>query len=134
MSETSDGVAWREFEACYGPLILGYCRRRGLQLTDAEDVRQMVLSDLSKSLPTFDFQPAKGRFRTYLGRVVTNAVSRHLRRHKPPDRALDTSVLATTPGTHRNEVDQAWEQEWIKHHYRLALDVLRRRGAADGAV
>lgn len=123
--DPADAGAWREFESQYGPLMLGYCRRLGLQLTDAEDVRQVVLSDLSKTLPRFQFQPQRGKFRTYLGRAVKNAVSRHLRRHDRSDRTLDSTVLASTPGKDDADFDKKWEQEWVLHHYRLAMQKMR---------
>ena len=96
--DPSDAAAWREFEARYGPLIMGYCRRLGRPLTDAEDVRQIVMTDLSKALPNFRFDPKRGKFRTYLGRVVRNAVFRHLQRHVSADQALDSTVMAAVPG------------------------------------
>ena len=37
--DPNDACAWREFERVYGPLILAYCQRFGLQFADAEDVR-----------------------------------------------------------------------------------------------
>ena len=40
----ADEAAWREFDAAYSELIVRYCRRLGLQLADAEDVRQLVLT------------------------------------------------------------------------------------------
>ena len=123
--DAADELAWREFEGLYGPLILGYCRRLGLQLADAEDVRQIVMTDLSKTLPGFHLQPARGKFRTYLGKVVKNAVSRYRRRHNAPPRALSSTILATTPESDASASDQDWEQEWILHHYRLAMQQLR---------
>jgi len=35
----ADQSAWAEFVAHYGPQIHGWCRRWGLQETDAQDVR-----------------------------------------------------------------------------------------------
>ena len=123
--DPANAGAWREFESRYGSLILGYCRRLGLQLTDAEDVRQVVMTDLSKALPKFEFEPQRGKFRTYLYRVVRNAVSKHFRRHATSDQALDSTVLAKTPGENESDTDEKWEQVWILHHYRMAMEVLR---------
>src|SRR5688572_18449843 len=44
-----DAEAWRQFEGRYGELVLAYCRARGLQPCDAEDVRQLVMAKLVSS-------------------------------------------------------------------------------------
>ena len=120
----SDQAAWREFEAKYRELLLRYCRARGLQQSDADDVRQLVMMNLAKSLRNFDYSPEKGRFRSYLGRVVRNSVSGYFSRPNPADRALDTAVMATVPNEDPDEKDELWEQEWVNHHYRLAMKTI----------
>jgi RNA polymerase sigma-70 factor (ECF subfamily) len=120
-----DQAAWREFDEKYRGLILGYCRVRGLQPSDAEDVRQSVMLNLTRFLPHFDYQPSKGKFRYYLGRAVKNAIAQHFARQKGGDAALDTAVLATVPASGEVETDELWEREWVDHHYRLAMKMIR---------
>lgn len=129
VADLEDQAAWREFDARYRDLILRYCRRKGLQASDAEDVRQMVLLNLARQLRTFEYRPEKGRFRDYLGRTVANAVHRHFRRPGPERRGLDTDVVAgleapEAPG--EAALDRAWEIEWMHHHYRRAMDSVRQ--------
>ncbi len=122
----SDDAAWREFDAKYRELILRYSRARGLQPADAEDVRQITMSNLAKSLRTFEYAPDKGRFRNYLGQVVRSAISRHFRRPEIRARALDSGVLATVEAADSGDADELWEQEWVRHHYRLAMETVRK--------
>ena len=88
----SDVAAWRQFEALYRELLVRFCRRRGLQLADAEDVVQVVLTNLSKSLPGFVYDPARGRFRDYLFRCARNAISQWAGRPRLHAGALDTGI------------------------------------------
>ncbi len=81
----ADQAAWREFEVKYRELLLRYCRARGLQQSDAEDVRQLVMMNLAKFLRNFDYSSEKGRFRSYLGRVVRNSISRYFSRPNPAE-------------------------------------------------
>src|SRR5262249_5091882 len=74
--DPADAAGWGEFDRMYGELIVRYCRGRGLQLADAEDVRQIVLWNLSKAMPGFRYSRERGRFRDYLGRAVRNAIWR----------------------------------------------------------
>lgn len=78
-----------------------------------------------KFLPQFDYQPAKGKFRYYLGRTVKNAISQHFARQKDGAGALDTAVLATVPASGGDDADDLWEQEWVDHHYRAAMATVR---------
>jgi RNA polymerase sigma factor (sigma-70 family) len=121
----ADDSAWREFDAKYCELILRYCRARGLQTTDAEDVRQIAMASLAKSLRSFEYRPARGRFRGYLGQVVRSAISRHFGRPDRQARALDTGVLASVEADDAGQADEIWEQEWVRHHYRLAMQSIR---------
>lgn len=124
--DVRDQEAWREFEAAYGELILLYCRRRGLKPADCDDVRQFVWMNLARGLRNFEYDPLRGRFRDYLGRVVRNAISRHFARPSPASRPLDTGMLATLPDEDSGSPDPAWEEEWVNQHYRRALAKIER--------
>jgi len=121
----ADDAAWREFDAKYRDLILRYCRARGLQAGDAEDVRQISMANLAKSLRAFEYSPERGRFRSYLGQVVRSGISRHFSRPGTRAQALDSGVLAITDADAGKQTDDVWEQEWVRHHYRLAMRTVR---------
>lgn len=123
--DPSDLHAWRQFEARYRELIVRYCLRRGLQAADYEDVQQLVWLHLAKGLRNFEYDPNKGRFRDYLGRVVRNAISRHFARPNRQVSALDSSLLAVIPSETDSGTDELWEQEWVDHHYRRAMAAIR---------
>lgn len=123
--DPADAAAWREFEARYRDLIRGYCRRRGLQTADAEDIGQMVLLAMVRGLQRFTFDPARGRFRDYLGRVVNNAIQQHVSRPKQAPALLDTSMLDALVVPENGAPDEHWEAEWVQHHLRLAMRTVR---------
>lgn len=124
--DAENQTAWREFESKYRELILRYCLRLGLQPADCDDVQQLVWLNLAKGLRNFEYDPVKGRFRDYLGRVVRNAISRHFSRPELAKRALDTAVLAVVAEGDPESRNDAWESEWVDHHYRLAMGTIRR--------
>ena len=125
LSRVRDGAdveAWREFDARYGSLVVRYCRQCGLQLSDAEDIRQVVMMRLARSLRTFSYDRRRGRFRTYLGTVVRNEVARHFGRPIPPWSGVEEEEeqnLDEAPD--RTDADGKWEREWMLHHLRLAM-------------
>ncbi len=123
-----DETAWREFDAQYGELILRYGRRRGLSLCEAEDVRQMVWLGLLRVLEQFRYDPAKGRFRGYLGQTVRHAVHRYSNsRNQTPSLTLEewTRALENPSDDGPPAVDEEWESEWRRHHLRKAFAVIR---------
>ncbi len=69
-----DQAAWEAFVAYYGPKIRGWCRERGLQGADADDVTQDVLVRLARALRTFAYDPSR-TFRGWLRLVTQHALS-----------------------------------------------------------
>jgi RNA polymerase sigma-70 factor (ECF subfamily) len=127
---SGDDQAWREFDARYRSLILRYCRSRKLQSAEADDVRQIVMLSLAKYLRSFRYRPELGRFRDYLRRVVENAIRRYAT-------ARDRQSAALIDGEHLDLVEdqgppgheRIWEEEWVRHHYRQALAVVREHAS-----
>ena len=124
--DPADHAAWREFESRYGELILRYARACGLQLADAEDVRQAVLLGLSRTLRTFQYSPERGRFRHYVGRAARNRVRLVRARHSAAPAPLDSDEHGLgVPDEGSAAPDAVWEREWMAHHYRRALRTVR---------
>jgi RNA polymerase sigma-70 factor (ECF subfamily) len=123
----ADHEAWLEFDRRYRALLLGYCRRRGVPHIDAEDLVQKVLTNLTTTLPGFVYDPNRGRFRDYLYRSTKNAIGEWAARPNRHWQPLDTNVAVDRPGAAASDVDATlWEQEWVAHHYRLALATVRQ--------
>lgn len=126
LRDGEDQSAWQEFDDRYRELILRYGRRSGLQPADAQDVRQMVMLSLSRALPNFVYRPELGRFRDYLGASVRNAIRKHRakrgRAGEVPLSEIDETRLESGDGAWV----EAWNEEWMLHHYRRAMKRVRR--------
>lgn len=72
--DTRDTAAWRDFVDLYAPLIYRFARGRGLQDADAADVAQNVLGAVARNLGEFDYDPALGKFRTWLFEITRRQV------------------------------------------------------------
>jgi RNA polymerase sigma factor (sigma-70 family) len=122
-----DVAAWSEFDAKYRDLIVRYCRARGLQHSDCEDVRQIVMLELARTLPDFHYRSERGKFRNYLGRVVLHVITRHVwrRARAAGEAAEDAAADAAAVAMDADDLDAQWEQEWIDHHYRLAMSAIQ---------
>src|SRR5262249_28457189 len=78
-----DPSAWDDFVGRYGPRILAWCRRGGLQEADAEDVSEEVLVLLAVKLRTFVYDPSRS-FRAWLKVLTRHAWSDFLADHRRP--------------------------------------------------
>jgi RNA polymerase sigma factor (sigma-70 family) len=74
--DATDQAAWNQFVARYEPKILQWCRRWGLQESDARDVTQDVLLKLQRLLAKFAYDPSRS-FRGWL-RTLTHHAWRDL--------------------------------------------------------
>jgi RNA polymerase sigma-70 factor, ECF subfamily len=115
-----DPQAWVEFCDRYGDLIAAFCRRQGLQPEDVDDVRQDVLLALTRAMPGFTYDPAKGKFRSYLKTIVLHAIYRKSFQ-KTRARPLEEAEDATRVGAADQGIDQQWEVEWRQYHLRTAM-------------
>lgn len=124
LSADPDEAEWQEFHDRYGELITTYCRRTGLMGFESEDLIQDVFQALLKTLPSFQYVKAKGGFRAYLWWVVRNhALALRKKKHAAP-KSLQPTVeenLQSSSGP-----DDIWEEEWRKHHLRVAFDQLSK--------
>ena len=93
--DPSDQEAWETFVAHYGPTTQLWCRQRGLQAADADDVTQDVLLRLSRALRKFTYDPSR-TFRGWLRSVTEHALSDFFadRKRKPGVGSGDDCGLA----------------------------------------
>ena len=115
-----DEVSWREFYDTYRPLIV-FCARDRLDGSEIDDLIQTVMVNVFRSGEYFRYDPAKGRFRDYLGRVVHNAIVDMLRKRRPSVSG-DGETEAGADG-----FESMWRVEWERHILAQAMVELRSR-------
>ena len=123
LARLADGVdpaAWREFHDRYADLLRGFARRYGLQPADCDDATQEILLALAKSVGKFQYDPAKGKFRSYLKTVALRTVFRILRQKKAA-RTLELSGEEVDAAAGDSATEEYWEQEWRQYHVRRAM-------------
>jgi RNA polymerase sigma-70 factor (ECF subfamily) len=142
LQDPTDEHAWKRFESTYRGLVIRFAMRQDLQPTDAEDVSQAVFASLLRTMPAFRLDPEKGRFRNYLFRVVRNEISRVRAKDARPTGAtgalpLHDGVVSGGDAGRDSGVDpneRAFEEEWINHHFRIAMAEIRRTFAPESVA
>lgn len=71
---------WQTFLSIYEPVLISFCRRKGLQESDARDVTQISLIAVMKGIVGFTYDPVKGKFRSWLGTIVAREIARYRRK------------------------------------------------------
>ena len=127
LRDSGDVAAWEEFVAIYRPVIVRLAVARGLQHSDADDLAQQVLLSVAQSVPGWETDPQRARFRTWLSRVVRNATLNALSRRKPDRGAGGTSALVLINGKAADGFDdsEVLDLEWRREAFRWAADQIR---------
>lgn len=110
-------AAWQEFVDLYGPLVYHCCRQWRLQDADAQDVTQQVFVALSRTFPRFTYDPSLGKFRSFLGTVVANAVRRHYRQAQRRKGDVEHSLLEVPD---ERQLISQWDEEYQAHLLQVA--------------
>ena len=122
-----DAGAWDRFVRRYRPKIYGWCRVRGLQEADAEDVAQDVIAILTRKMARFRYDPSR-RFHAWLKTITYHALSDLLagryravgnRRIAPLETIEDRADLD-------RRIDELFDRELLE----LAIARVRERVAA----
>ena len=131
LSDGSNALAWDEFFSHYWPTIFGFAQRRGCSQHTAEEIVQEVMLTIFQRRDVYQYDPARGRFRNWLGTVVRNKVAEHRRR---PANRLRGAGGDLGKGVLDQADDQTpaddWEAAFESGLLLALLDVVRREGNA----
>ena len=92
-------LAWDEFFSRYWPTIYSFARYRGCSEHTAEEIVQDVMLKVFQQRDVYQYDPARGRFRDWLGTVVRNQVAEHRRR--PGNRLRAAAAIRAVGWTNR---------------------------------
>ena len=113
-----DHAAWETFDGIYRPMLLRFAMAQGLAGNDAEDVAQHCMKAIAEHIGTFEYDPNRGRFKSWLRTVAANYVRNQWRRKA--ERGLDAVEESRDP----EAFDRIWDQEHLWHCLRrLAAEV-----------
>ena len=82
LKDSHDEASWEEFVATYRNYLLSIINNLNVSHHDSEDLLQSILLKLWNKLPDFDYDPGKGQFRFWLGRVTKNDVFKYFEKNK----------------------------------------------------
>ena len=104
-------AAWQRLFDLYAGFVFSIARSKGLKSEDADDIVQIVFTDLARNLPTFQYDRAKGKFRSYLAGLVHWRVMDRLKAGKR-DMELKANFLEEAQSFMTPDDDSFAEREW----------------------
>ncbi len=113
----NNASAWERLVELYTPLLFHWARQQGLQLSDAADVVQDVLSILIQKLPTLEYDPTRS-FHAWLKTVFLNRV-RTLQRSQARQTCEPFPSDVVDPS-----IDQDGEAEYRQYLIRQAFRII----------
>ena len=123
--DPTDDRAWEDFVRYYERFIFHLLHRMNIKTDDFNNLVQEILIKLWKNLGSYDQE--KGKFRTWLARVVRNTVYDFFRQEQRQHFSKeDKQDVAAHLYRSEDEFETMIEKEWIAHLSGLALDRLKK--------
>lgn len=115
--KSGDSMSWDQFRDMYRPLIFHCAEQSGLPKAAYLELEQDVLVTFFKASENFEYDPKKGRFRTYLGTLIRNCIAQRQRNAR---NSIAEPVVPVDPDVEDN-FEKCWEKEWKYHLFWLAM-------------
>lgn len=110
VADTGNEAAWARLFDLYAGFVFSIARSKGLKDEDADDIVQVVFTELARTMPTFKYDRAKGKFRSYLIALVHWRIKDKLRLAQR-DKAFVESYKDEVSNLSQADKDFA-EREW----------------------
>ena len=140
LKDWNDQESWQVFFDTYWRLIYNTAIKAGLNDAEAQDAVQETILSVSKKLPGFEYDPAKGSFKGWLLTMTRWRITAQLRRRRPetgqpgPERARPTSTARTAtierlPDPAGSALDALWDEEWERNLLAAAVERVKKKVA-----
>ena len=124
--DPNDAEAWDQFLQIYTSIVRSYCFQRRIQASDVDDIVQEVMTAVSRGIRNFDYDPNKGRFRSWLGTVTANRIKAFFNRESRRNSHVVTDQ--TESGRMEgpwSDPDSEWTEIFSQRIFQLACNRIR---------
>jgi RNA polymerase sigma factor (sigma-70 family) len=108
LKDERNADAWRQLDARYRPIVVGFVRGLGLSEFDAAEIAQQTLAEFARAYAAGGYSRDRGRLSSWVIGIAHHLACDFLRaRARGPDRGQ--SALTDIPDTER--LSMIWERE-----------------------
>lgn len=123
----SDEESWQTFAETYQRYIYVVIRRMNIDHSEAEDLVQDVLLKVWNKLESFNYEPNKAKFRTWLSRVIKNHVFNYVESRRSYSNKLEKAGQEPQKFYTEDEIDAVMQKEWENYITNLALERIKNQ-------
>lgn len=135
MKNWEDQASWQEFFDSYWKLIYSSARKSGLTEEEAQDTVQETILAVAKNIKSFNYDPARCTFKSWLRLITQQRIIWQLRKRPPSNRPLSpscdlsdrTSTIEKIADPAGQELEEIWDTEWETNLMSAALERVRRQ-------
>src|SRR5262245_29451028 len=134
LRDWQDQAGWREFFDTYWRLIYNVARKSGLVDAEAQDVVQNTFIYLTRRMPGFHYDRARGSFKSWLRVVTRSRIQIFKRRQKADEKFISEPLpngtsddVEAQPDPSADALDEVWQREWEENLVNTALRRARAR-------
>jgi RNA polymerase sigma-70 factor (ECF subfamily) len=134
LRDLQDQASWEVFFDTYWRLIYGTARKAGLSDEEAQDALQETMLCVSRRIPAFRYDPARGSFKAWLLRLTRWRVVDQFRKRGPVHAHQGsgggngaTETVANLPDPASLVPNHVWETDWKKNLAEVAQARVRAR-------
>ena len=113
LADPANEAAWQDFVQIYEPVIVRMAMRRGLQVSDAQDLSQEVLTRVARTIGKWNPEREQGSFRGWLAKITRNLVVDYFRKQSRQPNTVSDSALAEQSSPVEADLFAAEEQHQI---------------------
>ncbi len=125
LADLSDQEAWTTFIDLYAPLIAKYVGRRERNASEVEEIVQKVCVRVLAAIPSFNYDPKKGHFRSWLGKLTIQLAEEH-RQQAGRRKTVELTDDVISPSSERD-----WEDEFKSYVFERAMLNVKREFSSE---
>ena len=126
-----DDEAWNEFVHFYRPYIYRVIQNMNITTCDRDDIIQDIMLIAWKKLPEFEYDPAKGRFRSWLCTVAQRTAIQFRDKKHRREFFEDPSFNEELKKGASAEIEELSRREWERHISDMAWKNIETRFEAN---
>jgi RNA polymerase sigma factor (sigma-70 family) len=132
LKQSDDHDGWQRFFDTYAGVIRALALRSGLASAEADDALQETLLSVSREMPGFRYDPAKGSFKAWLFQIARRRIVDQFRKRERQQRDGNDAedLLARIADPTAQTLDQLWEDEWRSNQLQLAISRVKGKTSA----